>query len=325
MLLTDVKNFYITHSLQFCLILFFILVVTNYFFILNYSYENFGNELIRIQEKYFEQISEDSKKIYIIGNSMTLAINPDRIENELQEYEVYNLSIGGYNLEQRIRTLEQILEKKPEMIILGISYRDFEMTQREINFSTESEENISWIKVEYTKFSNEVVTKFPFLESPRYYFHKVIFGSHDFVPESAEGDFNSKTPFFIPEEKNFKVIPNKKIFDSEPKIPIINSWDNNSRIKFTDYFLKELLKNDIDIVLVSVPLHKVANDSMSENTKRNFNEIINNLTNVNKIAFLDLRTKYQNLEIWLDSEHISFGESSNIYTDDIIKKIKEEI
>ena len=313
-----------SRSIQYSLIVLTVIVITSYFLVLTYAYNNFGDELVEMQKKYLDKISNKSQKIFIIGNSLTYTINPERIEKSIEDkkYEVFNLSIGGYGLEQRVRTIDILLEKNPKIVVIGLSFRDFSTGQREINIESDLNQIFPSPKGFWKEFTDEIIIKLPYVESPRYFFHKFLFGSHDFDFKEQNTNFDSKTPFLILSEENFQNNPQKDFVVDGYSIKNLN---DNTRIKFVEYIVKKFEKNGVRVIIISSPVSKIENDSISEENLQNYNDILNYLSATTDVKILDLREKYSQLEIWRDQVHMVFGTPADIYTDEIIKILKEEI
>jgi hypothetical protein len=68
------------------------------------------------------------------------------LQSNVGNFEVYNLSIGADTPKERIVSLNNIIESKPEIIVYGIGYRDFRNQEHdararfvEKNFPTQPE------------------------------------------------------------------------------------------------------------------------------------------------------------------------------------------
>ncbi len=107
----------------------------------NYSYITSDNEIIKkktnnlgLASEYDLQISKDSFKILVIGDSFTESLGVDTekawpnqlqkilIENSYSNVEVYNGAIAGYNLDQYYFRIEDLYKKiNPNIILIGFA------------------------------------------------------------------------------------------------------------------------------------------------------------------------------------------------------------
>lgn len=316
-----------SRSIQYSLIVLTVIVITSYFLVLTYAYNSYGNELVKIQKKYLEKLPKDSDKIFIIGNSRTLALDPYRIEENIdKEFEVYNLSIGGTGYLERMKVIDLLIESKPKVVILGISGDDFSEEVRKIEFNSEQKNFFPDVKSIINSNLKKISDDIPFLNAPRLYFFSIFTSNYDELKISFSEKENSKIPFFIKSENDYKIIPNNQLkLKNDRIIPTIKSVENNPKLLTFENFIDKLVKNNIKVVIITNPFSKIWIDSTPIERTENFKVILNHLNESNNVKIFDFTERYSNLEIWRDPQHIAFGQSSNVYTDDIIKIIKEEI
>ena len=286
--------------------------------ILNYSYHSLGDELIEIQQEYLENIPNDSEKIFIIGNSRTLAIDPERVQKTIEGsgYEVYNISIGGTGFIERSKVLNLIIDSHPKIIVLGLSGDDFSDDIRKINIKNEQNNHF--------QFFSLITEDFPFLASPRYYFVNLFTSNFNEISKIKGEQLDSKLPFFIKSDSDYDVIPNHKLkLENDRVIPQVIPLERNSKLKIIEDFIDTLIKNDIHVVVITNPFSRIWIDNTTIGNKENFNEILNYFAESKNIQVVNLTEKYADMEIWRDPQHIAFGEPSNVYTDDVVKIIKK--
>ena len=90
------------------------------------------------------------------------------------------------------------------------------------------------------------------------------------------------------------------------------------------FLVNELEKNNIKVVLFSIPQHEHVIDSIEKSEIEDFKNLLIKLSNSNTYFLHD---EYSQMNIWRESFHIAVHPDASIYTDDmyeiILKEIKE--
>ena len=91
-----------------------------------------GENYLSIEEQIFysQNFNQNEKKIFILGASPVNAINSNIVNSILHDtninFKTYNLGKGSDDPDKRIDSLDLIIDSKPELVLYGIGYRDFQ-------------------------------------------------------------------------------------------------------------------------------------------------------------------------------------------------------
>ena len=81
---------------------------------------------------YSQHFDSDSHKILILGSSHVGQLNTTLVNEIISQrhpnYVVYNLASAGDTPQKRLKSISQIISLKPDMILYGVSYRDFDIS-----------------------------------------------------------------------------------------------------------------------------------------------------------------------------------------------------
>ena len=77
-----------------------------------------------------QKTDDEKKHIFIIGGSTLHSINAVYLNEKLSEseinFEVYNLADAADRPTQRLKSIENIINNKPEIVFYGLGYTNFE-------------------------------------------------------------------------------------------------------------------------------------------------------------------------------------------------------
>ncbi len=120
------------------IIAFSILVIFDFFqkYLIQNNVQGFSNTLDleaqekMVQTKFLSQHFDPIKnKIFLLGSSHIKPLNTTYIQEQLsknnQDFDVYNLAIGGDSPQERLKSLDLLISSKPKIVVYGIAYRDF--------------------------------------------------------------------------------------------------------------------------------------------------------------------------------------------------------
>lgn len=315
----------------------FIILISGFsifFFTIQSSKQILEGEIFFLHQSFLSQLDLDTDKIFIIGTSHINAIDPNLIQEQLSNmnynFDVYNLSLGGRGqLEAKLKTIDLIIDAKPEIIIFGISGDDFANTRKaDIKLETPNsifpnlQESFNHILVD------SFLEKYDFLQSPRFFLMTALsvkFNSFN-AEETPIISQNNKMPFFIPSEKNYQVMKNIDIRNNfDRKAYHTSPLKDNTKLIVFKNALEKFEENNIKVIIFTTPYNEVYFETYTGYDKKPFDEIIENISNEFDLEIHILTEKYSKLEIWKDYQHIALGAPSEIYTEDITKIIIDEI
>jgi len=243
-------------------------------------------------------------------------------DEHAKNYEVYNLAYAG-NSPFRENFDDELIEIDPLLIIYGISYRDFEFSDKN-NFESSIFPNIKNI-VEYQllKIGNNNIPL-----NPQFIIRSLIrdFDSNE-IEQKQNTQYLNNTPFFL-YSKNPKLKTHDEVtanlfnFTRDPLADISSPFNKHSE-KFLELFIEKMQKNSINIVLISTPISDIENIDIEKRKK--FDDLIFKLKTKYNVKFYNFDSKYNGLDIWADASHISYHPSVSQFNFDIFEIIKNEV
>ena len=278
-------------------------------------------------ESFFSNIPTEKNIIYLIGSSHVAMLNTHHMNNVVkelsQDYEIYNIAYNGNRPSSQIDQLSKLIATKPELVIYGVSYREFSST----NPGTDNLENVllDLKQVKHEIFSGTNIDEL----NPLYLTTNII---TSIFPTLAENEIKiPNTPFISFNGSHTKIYDDTKLLKTldDPETQKIYHLDpsaSNPEVNSFKKIIQEFEKNEIKLVIFAPPLHRIYLDHISDSEEENFKKIIDNAQNELYFPYHDLSYKYVDLPIWTDLSHVAINnEKSLTYTDDILKIIFEEI
>lgn len=275
------------------------------------------------------------KQIFILGSSQVGTLNATYINQRISSYDnnfiVYNLAISADRPSTRLTDLAKIISLKPDLVIYGVGYRDFEQISQEnlspIGFSTTNSiksvfpdpRNLLGTQTSFFA-SNEFVSKI--LSDPQL----VTFTLYLYITD-AKGhypDINSDTPLIIHNQQD-NITDNEIITKEFTATPQIFNGIDPKEVSAFNQIVSTLEKNDIKVVVFANPYNRLWIDKISNSDKQIFNSTLDNAHNEYGADLYSLQNKYDNLNVWTDAMHIAYNQKSIIYSDDVSKIILNEI
>ena len=292
-------------------IVFLMIISFMFSFSLYFLFETYSDppNTIGIPERYPTILDDETKKIVLIGTSQTYQLNATRINENLgsihSDFHVYNLAGYGYLLEA-----DDFKFKPPEMILYGISYRDF-YTEKE------KEDNILDIN---NLFTNIILEINPDLENKNpkaltlQTIRKII-GNKEFFPAPIDNIVN------IASDDKLRT----QVYYSDVNFYKITPYDENPNVGKLENIIKINKDKKIKMIIFHPPFHKYYLDVLPDENKENFKNIMNTISDKYDIEIYDLHEKYVDLNIMSDLVHVAYHPDAMIFTDDITKIILKEI
>jgi len=293
-----------------------------------------------LEEKFYSQ-NFTGKKIFILGSSLVSAANAEYIENYLSknelDYEIYNLAMASDKPIKRLKTIDNLIKVKPDIVVYGIGFNDV-----------------------YDQISNEYLKSEISLPDPRYFFAQfmwylemntelnfnvlsstrtVSFGIIDNILEKGiinprqdkeviETDFTySNTPFFI-YHKSDTIPMNEKEIEMEIKelpLNVINPPEKNKNVIALKKTIDRLQENDIQVIIFTTPYNKLFYEISPNYDQKAFNVIVEDLIKSSNTKINFLHNKYNNTQIWQSHDHLLVNKNLTFYSEDISKIIISEL
>ena len=296
---------------------------------------------------YHQVFDTNEKKIFLIGSSQTGQLNEKFIQNLIfdskSNYKIYNLGYGEDKPVKRLAYINDIISAKPEIVVYGISFRDFTKG--------------TWVFVDPDSQNEHI------LPEPEIFYKNIERSIGSFLNLDYE---NLKYPQQISRSIIHKSISSLKVYETTvygatPTKPFWPSFDNlgtilndeqlrdlyarqceenhrgcslsyepinpekNENFSALKEIIKKLKENDIQVIVYSSPFGKNYLDSMRESDKQIFATFLSIISNEFDIPVYQLLDKYTNEQIWYDNSHFALGNSEILPNVDIGQIILDEL
>ena len=278
---------------------------------------------------------QQQKQIFILGSSQVGTLNTTYINQRISSYNnnfvVYNLAISADKPSTRLNDLNKIISLKPNLVIYGVGYRDFEKISQEntspIGFSTDEKSKSIFpnprnlFGAQTTFFTdNEFVSKIlndPQLVTLTLYLY--VTGAQGHYP-----DVNSNTPLIIHNQAD-NITSNEIIKNEFTQTPRIFNGIDPKEISAFDKIIDTLKRNNIQVAVFANPYNKLWVDKISNSDRQLFNSTLEDAQYKYGMNLYSLQDKYNELNIWTDAMHVAYNQNSIIYSEDVSKIILNEI
>lgn len=281
-----------------------------------------SKDMITPQEFYSKNFNTEEKKIFIIGSSQVVAINPTYVKNYLSshhydDYEIYNLAVISDVPINRLNSIDKIISTQPVLILYGVSDRDFTFMPKSIQDNLLPDPHVFFVTLlnEIKQISSIDLELFEF---PQRTTLSIMIDLMNFLKgHSSDSVFYENTPFMKITEDAF-IVKHDMNYRKSGFTSIPNPEDNVNFIALEEISQK-FTSNNIKIVFFVTPANKFYSEFMPSEYKLSFDLILDNLRKNSSSEVYDLFYKYGDLNIWNDLTHVAIN--STIYSDDIAKII----
>lgn len=263
-------------------------------------------------------LDNTKKKIFLIGSSTVYSINSAYLNNELslngKNYEMYNLADMSDTPEKRLQSLSNILSHNPDIIVYGLDIKFFKPSpQNELSLSELILHPKNLFKNNFNDIIDPLREKIPGSPKDRtlHTLKYILFG-----PQPHHH------PFINFSETPITPISQLPPPSDDPNLSRLNLSENGKQMLSFKKLISEFKKNDIEIIVFSTPYHKT---SISENDVELFEEMLQEFSKKNNISVYFFHEKYSEMEIWRDTIHVAINKDTQIYTNDILEILLEEM
>lgn len=277
---------------------------------------------------YSQQFDPKINKIFLIGSSHIGHLNTtliiENIKQNHKNFDVYNLAENGDSPKVRSKSISKIISTNPELVFYGISFRDFHSEPNSINANQE------FFNIQQTlenNIPNELVSINP--QKITRTLIRDFLNDVGLVKLPVYDIYPPNTPFFYLGPLQ-TVIKNDDELQRQlllvlPKPSEINIQTNNEQVKNFKQIILEFQKNDIKVVLFITPSHRIYLSEIPSDDVKAFDEIITQISNEFNLKIYDFNSKYSDLLVWNNLDHIAYNEDSMGFSQDISEMILMEI
>jgi hypothetical protein len=269
---------------------------------------------------YSQEFDLSKKKILIYGSSHLVQLNStyitEKIEDNSNEYSLFNMAENADTPKRRSLNVDKDLKIKPELIVYGIGFRDFNLLENE---KEESKIKLIDIIPFDTTELESLNPKLTTLEALRAIVIEVFTKNEkSTVPYPNTSIFSNRNQEIILNENELK--KNNETF-GKMLIPI----EKNEQVEYFKLIIKKLKENNIKVIIILTPHHKIALDQIPENEKNNFYQILFNIEQELDVKIYDFTNKFSDLPIWRDTTHVAYNEKAIIFSHELSQIIIQEI
>ena len=295
-----------------------IIIVLLFSFIFSFYFLFTTQNILAVTQTFFYSHIDEHKdsKIFLVGSSHFMPLNPEHREKFIfkdEVYSIFNLAEFADKPNTRIRQLDNIIQADPDLIIYGLNYRDFSENSR-TDFLLPSPKEL---------IKQNVPLDIPsFLDNPKL---GTLSAIRDFFKVETSGNYEIKTPFFKIEEYLFPIVTNKqlnKIVGSDMYIPI---KEKNKQFQNFKSMMMKFKENNLKVVVILTPIRESSIDKISQISKDNFDLIITAISVSLNISVYSLMENYEDEEIWRNTNHITNDVPGLVFSEDVAKIILKEI
>ena len=281
--------------------------------------------------------------IFLLGSSHVGTLNATNMQKILLEngenYRVINLQESGDHPVDRIKWIDKIISTNPEIVVYGIDIRNFRSLFSEIKepqispfpsvqqIVAETQESINDSEWESIFGNIQYSFENPKLVSLRILDEGIKDYSKSFVITHGESKPGESKPGESKEPLMSQTLSYDELVSLKNNRPEKDLWGfidiNHENISALKIIVKKLQKNGVHVIIFATPAHEFYYEPKSDEDMKNFQLILEDLSNELDVTVYDFHDSYWDLDIWFDLEHISLG--SDIYDNDITKIILNEL
>jgi hypothetical protein len=272
-------------------------------------------------DPFFTELGKSTKsKIFILGGSAVGQINTTAVDElvskKLENYEVYNLAYNGDLPSFRLRSLDSTIEAKPTTVFYGISYwslSDYQDQGNKLAFLGTSFENLD---------IDSINPKATTLNAIRVAFgdETGLFPENKIKLKNEPFFFFAQDQMVIADEEKLKKLDVDRTLNKVHQNPV-----TSMQLRAFKETIDKLQKNDIEVVIFTVPLHKNYLQAVPEDDEKTFKATLDEISQDYGVRIYDFTDRYSELDIWKDPYHVALTPKSNIFSHDVAQMILSEI
>jgi len=270
------------------------------------------------KEQFFLNDFSKEYTIFMVGSSQIGAIDVTQVENLVtseKSLEIYNLVKKSDTPAKRLKDLEGIILSKPDLVLYGISYRDFSFPHQETTILP-NPQHIMSSKI-YSNFEDVIPS------DPKSLTGSILTG---LIFQNFQEPTTSTNPFYQPPINDTSVSDSKIRSDEDLPATIWNDLaETEKNMDALHKIISKLQDKEIKIVIFTLPLHSYYLETLSDYQKNNFLVFKNDLKNKYNLEIYEFEGKYIELDVWRDPIHMILNKNVTIFNSDIANIINIEM
>jgi hypothetical protein len=286
----------------------------------------------RFYNFFNKQPDPNPQKIFILGSSQAAKLNSTLIFEKILEYDpnyiFYNLAIPNGTIETTSHYIQEFIKQKPKIVFIGIGYHDFK-SQNILNegrnpaplFKIDYKDTIKWLDPNNNLKLHRMINPEGFTMRVVNQEIKKITENQDISDTTYRHNELLEIQPFFPTSSYERIATHDELMRYGKFYDFDNFYiqpnETNDRVKEFQYVIKELQKNNIVPVVFLNPYPREFLEMIPEQTKNEFNLIIQKNVDEMNIQMYNFTYKYQDLPIWSDGIHMAFNPVTDIYNEDV--------
>ena len=268
---------------------------------------------------------KDGKKIFIIGSSSVYAIDTTYINEQLalneKNYQVYNLADMSDTPRKRFASIQNIISNEPEIVVYGLGILEFMIPLYPSYTTTDFILNPDqFISYQFNDMMEPIREQIPVSPKDR------TLMLAKYIIRGPDQHYHPFINFTETPINDFEKIKEEWQTTSYAKVGRhLDVSDSSIQVNQLKKILRELQKNDIKIIIITNPYHRVLIDSFDDSEISNFENMLKNNANEFNFNTYLLQNKYADLNIWREPLHIAIQPEGKIFSDDVLQIILKEI
>lgn len=263
--------------------------------------------------------NHDGRIVYFVGDSTVgHAMYPREINLQLEkqghgDITTYNLVEDGCRIVKRTVEIQNIIDTKPDMVVVGVTYllggglsedritlvhNQLDVRDDSLYLFTDKERDMfnNYPTLTFLKTYLDSAKKKDYWGSGEFWnYYDMDYNSIKVTSDDLNGDFSSLS----------RGVTNKDALMTEVSaktgtwFPIVTSEMNRDKEALL-YFVNTLQNEGIEVVLINMPLHPLVSEKITDESRQNFYDLLNQTGAV----WYDFEMAY-NDEFFQDSHHAS--------------------
>jgi hypothetical protein len=271
---------------------------------------------------FIEQEASSKNKVFILGGSAVGQLNTttvnEIVSNKHENYDVYNLAYNGDLPNLRTQSLDSTINAKPMIVFYGISYWSLSDYQDQKGALDLIAKNLLNIDSNVGSINPKVVTLNAI---------KIAFGDETGLFPKDKIKLKNEQFFFFSEDQTV-IASNeqlKKLGVERTLAKVHQNPAGSDQLRAFKDTIEKLQKNNIRVVVFTLPLHKNYLQVVPEEDKKIFRDTLDEISQDYGVKIYDFTDKYSELNVWKDPYHIALNPKSIAFSRDIAQMILSEI
>ncbi len=308
----------------------FTIAISSLYLVNDWHRTNFDAEKVRLN--WYSEVDETQTKGFLIGNSAFFVLDELLISDHLfqngKNVTIYDLAIGGKLADYWLDHLEGIIFSKPEIVVIGIDPVNFVGNQKK-KVALEGFWSVNSLQTNSNRLIGDKLLSLNFysldtnnFKNPKLTTLKIIQFLETGIPDNNVNQIPTQ-PFFSGGDKLY-IITNRDELPQREKFKINIPQDGEKELALIE-IIQTLQKNNINTVLIVTPRPQAYLEPWDNDSKKDWNELLNRLEQQTQIKIYNLQNQFSDLNIFADLHHVTRLPEGKIYSEEVARIILLEL